>query len=170
MGRGTRLALLVSATIVLQGGVFPGLRVFGTVPDLALLVAAAVAYMEGPDTAAVIGFVAGLGTDLFLETPLGLTAISCALTGYALGVLQTGLLRSPRWVAPLLGAAAGLGGGLVFAAGGVVTGSEVLASWRTLDVILRATLYDALLAPLVFLAVGRLLREEREPAAAWRVR
>ncbi len=162
--------MLVALAVVLQGGVFPSLRVLGTVPDLALLLAAAVAYREGPDTAALVGFAAGLGTDLFLETPLGLTALSCALTGYALGVLQTGLSRSPRWVAPLLGAAAGLGGGLIFAAGGVVTGSDVLASWRTLDVILRATLYDALLAPLVFLAVGRLLREDRAPVTAWRVR
>ncbi len=170
MGRGPRLALLVSAAVVLQGAVFPNLRAFGTVPDLALVVAAAVAYKEGPDSAAVLGFLVGLGTDLFLETPLGLTALAAALTGYGLGVLQTSMLRSPRWIAPLLGAAAGLGGGLVFAAGGVVAGSDASASWRTLEVIPRAALYDALLAPLVFLAVGRLLREEHEPAAAWRIR
>ena len=170
MRRGPRLALLVLVTVVLQGAVFPDLLVFGTVPDLAFVLAAAVAYKEGPDVAAVVGFLAGLGADLFLETPLGLTALSGALTGYGLGVLQTSLLRSPRWVAPLLGAGAGLGGGLVFAAAGIVTGSDVLASWRTLEVILRASMYDALLAPLVFLAVGRVLREDREPAAAWRIR
>lgn len=170
MGRFGRLALLVSVTVVLQGAVFPDLVVFGVVPDLPFVLAAAIAYKEGPDTAAVVGFLAGLGADLFLETPLGLSALSGTLTGYGLGVMQASLLRSPRWVAPILGAAAGLGGGLLFAAAGVVTGSDVLASWQTLGVILRASLYDALLAPLVFLAVGRLLREESGPAAAWHIR
>ena len=170
MGRGPRIALLVAATVVLQAAVFPGLRAFGTVPDLCFVVAAAIAYREGPDTAAVVGFVTGLGADLFLETPVGLTAMAGALTGYGLGVVQTSLLRSPRWVAPLLGAIAGLGGGLVFAAGAIVAGFDVLASGWTLGVILRASLYDAMLAPFVFAAVGRLLRDEREPAAAWRIR
>jgi len=170
VGRGARLALLVAATVVLQGAVFPDLVVVGTVPDLTFVLAAAVAYKEGPDTAAVVGFAAGLGADLFLETPLGLTALSGALVGYGLGVVQASMLRSPRWVAPLLGGAAGIAGGLIFAAAGVVTGSEVLASWRTLQVMFRASVYDALLAPLVFVAVARGLREEREPVTAWRIR
>ena len=169
MGRVPRLVLLVSAAVILQVAAFPDLRVFGTLPDLVLVLTAAVAYREGPEVAAVVGFAAGLGVDLFLETPLGLSALAGALAGYALGVVQGALLRSPRWVAPVLGAVAGLGGGLIFAAGAIVAGSDTLASGRTVGVILRASGYDALLAPFVFAAVGRLLRTEREPAAVWRV-
>lgn len=169
MNRGTRLTAAVVVTVVLQVALFPSLRLLGTVPDLGLLLAVAVAYRDEPETAALVGFAAGFGYDLFLATPAGLSALAYALTGYGVGVLQGGLLRSPRWVAPFLGGLGGLAGGLVFAGMGVLAGSEALSDWRTLSVVARAAAYDALLAPFVFAAAGRLLRPAggRRPAA-WR--
>ena len=42
----------------------------------------AVAYEDGPETGAIFGFADGARMDLFLTTPLGLSALSYALTGY----------------------------------------------------------------------------------------
>lgn len=170
MNRAARLALVVVATVVLQVTVFPHLRLLGAVPDLGLVLTAAVAYREGPEVGALVGFASGLGYDLFLETPVGLSALSFALVGYAVGVMQSGLLRSPAWVAPVLGGLAGLVGGLLFASIGVISGSDHLLAWRTLAMIARSSTYDALLAPLVFALVGRLSRSSAEPAVAWRPR
>src|SRR6478609_672564 len=97
-----RLAILVGLMIVLQVAVFPHLRLAGVVPDLGLIVAIAVGYQLGPEAGAVTGFAAGLGFDLFLETPLGLNALTYALVGYGVGVLETGLFRSPRWLPSFL--------------------------------------------------------------------
>lgn len=170
MNRTARLVLVVAATVVLQVTVFPHLRLLGTVPDLGLVLTAAVAYREGPEAGALVGFATGLAYDLFLETPVGLSALSYALVGYGIGVMQSGLLRSPAWVAPVLGGLAGLVGGLLFASIGVISGSDHLLGWRTLATIASASTYDAFLAPMVFVLVGRLVRSSTEPAVAWRPR
>ena len=67
---------------------FTHLRILGVVPDLGLVLAVAIAYRSGPEAGALTGFAAGLCYDLFLETPLGLSALSYALTAYAVGLLQ----------------------------------------------------------------------------------
>ena len=74
----------------------PHLRIAGVVPDLGLIVAIAVGYQLGPEAGAITGFVAGFGFGLFLELPLGLYALAYALVGYGVGVLEGGLMRSPR--------------------------------------------------------------------------
>src|SRR5690242_6140342 len=98
MTRVARLGALIFAVVVVQVSVFPHLRLFGVVPDLGLLVALAVGYQEGPEAGALAGFAAGFGFDLFLSTPLGLDALSYAIVGYGIGVLEAGLFRSPRWL------------------------------------------------------------------------
>ena len=101
--RAWRFALLVVLIVIVQVTVIPHLRVVGVVPDLGLVLAVAVAYRLGPEAGALTGFAAGFGYDLFLETPLALSALTYALTAYAIGVLRTGMMRAPRWIPPFLG-------------------------------------------------------------------
>ena len=146
-----RLALLIVAVVVLQTTVFStGLRVFGVMPDLGLLLTVAVAFSLGPERGAVFGFVTGLAVDLFLSTPLGLSALSFALVGYATGIVQGGLLRPSRWEAPMMGALGGLAGGVLFVVIGALAGREELLSLTSVRVIIIAAVYDALLACAVF--------------------
>lgn len=163
-----RLALLVATAVVVQAGVFPHVRLFGVTPDLGLLVAAAVAYRLGSAAGAEVGFAAGLLIDLFAETPLGLSALAWSVTAWGVGMFHAGLVHPPRLISPLLGAAAGVVSGLVFVAAGVIFGVDELADWGVLGTIVRVALYDALLAPFVFLAVGRVLPDEgRVGAEVW---
>jgi rod shape-determining protein MreD len=145
-----RLLLLIVTTVVLQVTLFPDLRMFGVAPDVGLVAAVAVAYHEGPERGAVYGFANGLAIDLFLQTPLGLSALSFALVAYATGALQSGLTRTSRWFAPALGAIGGLGGGLVFVAVGALAGQEQVLALRSVPVLLLASAYDAVLAFPVF--------------------
>jgi rod shape-determining protein MreD len=164
--RRIRLALLVVLMVITQVALFPHLRVDGVAPDLGLLTAVAVAYREGPNAGAIVGFVAGLLLDLFLRTPLGLSALSFALTGYVVGVVQGGMLRSTRWVAPVLGALGGLLAGTVFVLVGGLVGHEDLVSSHSIRVVLIASAYDGVLAPLVFLLVGWALHDPRATSRA----
>lgn len=165
MSRRLRLILLGIGAVIVHVGVFPHLRLFGVVPDIGLLVAAAVAYRLGSTTGAIMGFALGLGYDLFLETPFGLSALSWSLTAWAVGAFHSGLVTPPRVVSPILGAAAGLVGGLLFVSSGVIFGVEELRTWDSLSVVARVAVYDALVAPLVFLVVARLLPEETRLAS-----
>jgi rod shape-determining protein MreD len=165
--RAGRVAALLVLTVVVQVVLFPHVRLAGRVPDLGLVVAVAIAFDHGPEAGAVVGFLAGLGFDLFLETPLGLSALAYALTAYAVGVLQGGMLRSPRWFTPVIGVAAGLAGGLLFVSLGLLAGVDGVHGNRAFTTVVLAALYDGLLAPFVFLLVGVLLRDPRDRLSAW---
>ena len=165
--RAGRMAALITLTVVVQVVLFPHLRLAGRVPDLGLVLAVAVAFDHGPEAGALVGFLAGLGFDLFLETPLGLSALAYALTAFAVGVLQGGVLRAPRWFTPVIGALAGLVGGLLFVGIGLLAGVGGVHGDRAFGTVLIAAGYDALLAPFVFLLVGAVLRESRDRLATW---
>jgi len=146
-----RLALLILTVVVLQTTLFSaGLRIFGVMPDLGLVLTVAVAFYLGPDRGAAFGFLTGFAVDLFLSTPLGLSALSFALVGYGAGVVQGGLVRPSRWVAPGMGALGGLAGGVLFVAVAAVAGQDHLLALGSVRVILVASLYDALVAFAVF--------------------
>jgi rod shape-determining protein MreD len=149
-----RLLLLLIAIVLLQTAVFPYLRVAGVVPDLGLVATVAIAYHEGPELGAVFGFASGLAMDLFLQTPLGLGALAYALTGYFIGVLQGALVRSSWWVTPLLGFLGGIVGGLLFIGIGALVGQEQLFALRSLRVVLLSSVYDAIVAPILFPLAG----------------
>lgn len=150
MTRVLRVAALVVLVVVLQVAVFTHLRLFGVVPDLGLLLAVAVAYRFGPEAGALTGFAAGFAYDLFLETPMGLSALAYALTAYVVGVMQAGLLRAPRGLPVALGFVAGAVGATLFAVMGILVGVDALRSERTVGVIAASAVYAALLAPFVF--------------------
>jgi rod shape-determining protein MreD len=162
-----RVALLVTVFVLLQVTVFPHLRIAGRVPDLGLLLAVAIAFDYGPEAGAIVGFAAGLAYDLFLATPLGLTALAYALTAYGVGVLQGGVLRSPRWFTPVIGGASGLVAGMLFVGVGLLAGVGSVHGNQAYVTVAIASGYDALLAPFVFMLVALCLPEPIERISAW---
>lgn len=148
--RRVRLVLLVVTLVVLQTTVFPHLRVFGAIPDLLLVATVAVAFEEGPQTGAIFGFVSGLVLDLFLASPLGLSALANSVTGYSVGVFQSGFVRESRTMPMVLGGIGGLIGGTIFVVVGGIVGEPGYFSLTSVRVILVAALYDAVVAPLIF--------------------
>jgi rod shape-determining protein MreD len=167
--RAFRLFLLIVLLVVVQVSVFPHLRIAGVAPDLGLIAAVAIGYHLGPDAGAAAGFTAGLGFDLFLETPLGMHALAYALAGYAAGVLEGGLMRAPRLLPVLLGALGGLFGGLLLIGIGVLAGIDSVKGLHGIEVISIAALYDALLAPLVFLLVALAIGHTDAVKSSWRI-
>ena len=111
MIRAIRLVLLLIAVVLVQTAVLPHLRIAGVAPEVGLVATVAVAFVAGPEAGAVFGFAAGLALDLFLSTPLGLSALAWSLTGYAVGVLQGAVLRASWWFPIALTFVAGVVGG-----------------------------------------------------------
>ena len=100
--------------------------------------------------------------------PLGLSALAYALTAYAVGVLQGGVLRTPRWFTPVIGGLSGLTGGLMFIGVGLLAGVDAVHGNQAFVTVVLASAYDALLAPFVFIVVGALAaRPARRGSAAW---
>jgi rod shape-determining protein MreD len=153
--------------VVLQTTVFPHLRVFDAAPDLLLVATAAMAYEEGAERGAIFGFVGGLAIDLFLASPVGLSALSFALTGYLLGVFQGGFVRDTKLLAPVLGFVAGLVGGTIFVLVGGIVGEEGFLAFRSVRIVIVAALYDALVAFAIF-PFMRWANFDADRARGWR--
>ncbi len=168
MIRRIRLLLVVLVAVVLQTTLVPHLRVFDAVPDLVLLAVIGVAYEDGPESGARFGFLAGLTMDMFLASAVGLSALSYALTGYAVGAFRAGMLRTTPRTAPALGGAGGLLGGLVFLAVGALVGESGFLTMASLRIVALAALFDLVLAPVVIPIVQR---AARRPAieTGWRI-
>lgn len=92
-----RGALVVVVALVAQIAIVADLRVVGAVGDLMLLVTVAAALTGGPDRGATYGFLAGLAFDLVLDSPFGLSALTYAVVGYAVGLACGGLFRPTGW-------------------------------------------------------------------------
>jgi len=150
MVRRVRLVLLVVSLVVLQTTVFTHLRVFGAIPDLCLVATVAIAFEEGPERAALFGFLSGLFLDLFLSSPLGLSALSQAVVGYGVGMFHGAMLRESPAMPAFLCTAAGLVGGAIFALVGAVAGEAGYLTGTSLRVILIAAVYDGVVALPVF--------------------
>jgi rod shape-determining protein MreD len=100
-----KVALLLAVGILLQTTFGNDLRVDDFAPDFMMLLAVGAGFVGGPDTGAVVGFAAGIVSDLFLQsTPFGLSALAACLAGFAVGWAGNEVLRSRLFMVPLVAA------------------------------------------------------------------
>lgn len=149
-----RLGLVVITLLVLHTSLFNQLRVFGVMVDVMLLVAVAAGLVRGSALGAQVGFAAGLATDLFLNTPMGLSALVFSLVGYATGIVATGLATTTRLLTMAIAAGASATGVVVFALVGTMLGSTGLLTGRLWVVVFVVAVGNGFLSPLAV----RLLR------------
>lgn len=149
MTLGARLPPLLVAAVMLHTAVLPQFRIAGVAPDLLLLLGIAAGIAAGPDRGALIGFIAGLLADCFLQTPFGLSALTYSLVGYAVGAFQTTILHAALWIPVLTAVVASAAGVILFAVVGAVVGESHLLSGRLLHVVLVVALVNGLLILLV---------------------
>lgn len=143
-----RTPLLVLTALILTLSVLTRVRIAGVMPDLMLLLAVAAGITGGQSSGAVVGFGSGLAIDLFLQTPLGLSALVFSMVGYAVGTAQTGILRSIWWIPVLTAFVASAAGEVLFALAGAMVGETQLVSGRLWVVALVVGATNALLTPL----------------------
>jgi rod shape-determining protein MreD len=110
-GARARVPLILFGALILQTSMLEGLRSAGIPTDALLLVAVTAGAVAGPERGAWVGFAAGLLADLFLQTPLGLSALAYCLVGFGVGVLSGNVIRAAWWIMPVtafVGSAAGV--------------------------------------------------------------
>jgi len=101
-----RAALVAFVALILQVSFVADLRIAGAIGDLLLVVVVAAGLTGGPDRGATYGFALGVLYDLVLDTPFGLSALTYALVGYAVGLVGAALMRTSGWWPVLVAAAA----------------------------------------------------------------
>lgn len=163
--RNLTAAAVVVVALLLQVSVANRLPLPGTVtPDLVLLAVVALALVNGSFSGLVIGFLAGLATDIVppADHTIGRYAFVFCLVGYVCGLVSSEMDRSS--VVPFLTVAAGaLGGILLYAGVGMMLG-DPRSNWSIVSrMVPLSLLYDVLASPFVVWAVLRITRRfERE--------
>ncbi|HUQ64410.1 MAG TPA: rod shape-determining protein MreD [Acidimicrobiales bacterium] len=149
-----RVPLVILTALLVQVTLLSRLRLFGVVPNLMLLVAVAGGITGGPVRGAVIGFASGLAIDIFLETPLGLSALVFSIVGYTVGAVETGILRAAWWIPVLTAFGACAAGEALFAVAAQVVGRPDLLSARLAIIVVIVGITSAMLALPVVRVVG----------------
>lgn len=152
----------MAAVLVVQTALASDLRIDAIAPDFMLLFAICGGIVAGPEAGAGIGFFAGLLADLSLSsTPIGLTAFSWCLVGWAVGSLRSWVMPDSRLLQPVVAAAATVAGLLVFLAVGDIVGHHELVApgraWLVRLVVIESA-WNALLVVPASAAVGWLAR------------
>ena len=96
-----RLPLVMLFVLLLQSSLLAAMRIGEVRPDAMVLLPIAAAMIGGAERGAFVGFLAGMLTDLFLQTPMGLSALTYSVIGFAVGSMHTGVLRAAWWIGPL---------------------------------------------------------------------
>ena len=153
-----RAALALGLTLVVHLTLLSRLRIDNVRPDALLLVALLAGLVSGPERGAVVGFCAGLLADLFLQTPLGLSALAYCLVGFAVGSLQSGILRAAWWIPVVTALVASIAGTVLYAVLGAMVGQLDFVSPRLVVIALLVGFMNAALAPAAIRLVSWVFR------------
>ena len=153
-----RLAVLGALVAVAQVVCFSKMDIFGTSPDVALLVVIAVGILGGSLTGAVTGFAIGLLIDSLLLETMGAFALTMLCVGYVAGRYRENLGRPTRGAVVLLGGSLTLLGALVIAAIQIGTGIDANVSFLVVRDALIKSLIGAILVIPVLWTVRLVLR------------
>jgi rod shape-determining protein MreD len=142
-----KVPLVLLLFLVVELTVLDHLRVFGAGPDIMLLLAIAAGIVGGPRVGALFGFAAGIVLDLFLETPMGLSALVFCIVGYAVGNIQGGVLRAAWWIPVVTTFVASVAGVLLYALIATVVGQPHLVTTHLLVVTGVVGVFNAVVSP-----------------------
>ncbi|PLS75709.1 MAG: rod shape-determining protein MreD [Actinobacteria bacterium] len=144
---GPRLAFVIFVGLTLHLSLFATARIGEVRPDVLLLIAVAGGIVGGAERGAVIGFVSGMAVDLFVHTPLGLSALAFSLVAFAVGTVQSSVIRAAWWIPPATAWVASAAGILLYALLGALIGRPEFLEPRVLGVAAGVATANALLAP-----------------------
>ena len=137
--------MLITA-LLLQTTLLARMRVWGVMPDVMMLVAVAGGITSDASRGATLGFASGMLIDLFLPTPLGLSALAFTLVGYGVGVANAGVLRSAWYIPVLTAGGASVVGVVFYALVGSVLGERMI-NGHLATIALVVGVCNAVLAP-----------------------
>ncbi len=132
--------------LIVHVGIAPNLRVSGVAAELPIGFAVAAGLTGGVERGAIFGFLFGLVVDMFLFTPIGLSALVFGVAGWVAGhVFMDRIEESPMMsaLAVGVGTAAGL---TAFVALGIALGEDALREAPIARIVLIASLVNAIAA------------------------
>ncbi|HET7487640.1 MAG TPA: rod shape-determining protein MreD [Acidimicrobiales bacterium] len=161
-----KLGVVYFVALALHQSLFVSLRIGDVHPQVMLLLAVAAGLLAGPEEGALVGFGAGLLADLFVQTPLGLSALTFALVGFVVGSIQSGIIHSAWWIGPVTALVASVAGIVLYGLTGAVVGQAHFVTPRLAVTAAGVGVMNALIALPVMRAMSWALVPRSERAYA----
>ena len=161
MRRVIAIIVIIVTAVLLQSTVFSQLQLLGVRPELLYLVTILIAVNEGPSEGAIVGFTCGLEQDMFLDQPMGITALTLTLLGYAVGMARQYIV-SPSPLVPTIVVAVATALGVGFYE--IVTyllGQFDAGFTYAVKVALLTAAYNAVLTPILSPLLRRIVEGSR---------
>ena len=143
------LFLLTITGLAFETSVFGRATLVGAKPELLLLMVVVLGMGEGPAFGATAGFVMGLSTDLVLQLPAGVSALTFTIIGYVVGRARAQVQSPGAWLPMVMVSIATFLGVLFYAAFNRVLG-ERFGALSVVRAAVLAAAYNCLLTPFVF--------------------
>lgn len=141
-----RVGLVSLTVLVIHLGIAPDARIGGVAAELPIGLAIAAGLAGGVERGAVFGFVFGFVVDLFLFTPIGLSALVFGVAGWIAGHVFMDRIEESPLVAAFTIAAGTAVGLLVFVVLGLALGESSLREAPIGRIVLIASLMNGVAA------------------------
>ncbi len=151
--------------ILLETTIFSTWKFFGAAPTFGYVATASVAYYCGANTGMVFGFIAGIGADLFYQTPIGVSALSMLVCALIVGIAQTGMMRPTPLAVPLLGFVVSFAGNALYVLISIMVGFDEFFNLHSAKVIFISSTLNMLASPFIFAITKKFIG-----APAWKNR
>ena len=162
--RSLLLFLLTITGLAFETSVFGRATLVGAKPELLLLIVVALGMSEGPAFGATAGFVMGLSTDLVLQLPAGVSALTFTIIGYVVGRARAQVQSPGAWL-PMIMVSIATFVGVMFYAGFNRALGEHFGALSVVRAAFLAAVYNCLLTPFVF-PIVRAIAVRLRPAAS----
>ncbi len=149
--------LLLSLAALIQAVLIPYLRVFGIGPDLILITACSIAFIEGQNIGTISGFAGGLIGDLVGSRIVGLSSLTKTITGYLAGSMQSGLTEDNTILPAGLMIAFSLINRVMYIFLSFLIAQPLAKGFGVVGYLIIGPLYDALLTMPVFIISRKVL-------------
>jgi len=109
-----KIAGVILISMIVQYVFLNQMMIFGSHPDLMLVLPVTAGIIGGAEVGAFMGFFAGIAADLVLPTPFGLSALVYVVIGYAVGSFVSSAFGHDFYNARVLGTTLGCLFGTLF--------------------------------------------------------
>lgn len=157
--------------IAVQSSLLMPLTLWGVLPDLALVIVATVALVQGPAVGGLTGLIAGLLLDVIAGRMVGLGALSKVAVGLGIGAVGQRVFGERIIVTAALVFVAAFVDRIVYYVGARAFGIDFGFTDRVIDVVIPSALYESLISLVAYPLIVRIMRwiaAEQRPKKAMR--
>lgn len=88
-----KIALIIGINFILETTILPNFKIFGTMPNLGIVIVIAIALLKGRKTGSIVGLIVGILNDVIFSRVIGVNAFLYFFIGYLVGMTESKLSK-----------------------------------------------------------------------------